>query len=202
MPDKTTTAPSFTVRRKWSIAFTVFLYTAAMLAMVVMLNYLGGRHFLRFSLSDHGNNRLSPRTLHLLNSLTNQVKIILYYDKRESLYRSVAALADEYKLAGRNITVQTVDYVRDFATAQTVKATYKLARLADKDLVIFDCNGRVKQIEAAALADYAMEQVPNEKEREFRKAAKAFKGEWLFNAALLNVPNPTRLLPCFLSRHA
>jgi hypothetical protein len=200
MPDKPTTAPSFTVRRKWSIAFTVFLYTAAMLALVVMLNYLGGRHFLRFSLSDQGNDRLSPRTLHLLNSLTNQVKIILYYDKRDSLYPSVAALAGEYKLAGRNITVQTVDYVRDFATAQTVKATYKLARLVDKDLVIFDCNGRAKQIEAGALVDAVYEQVPNEKgEREFRKVPKDFKGELLFNSALLSVTNPKRLLACFLS---
>ena len=201
MPDNPTTLPSFTVRRKWGIAFTVFLYTAAMLAVVVMLNYLGGRHFLRFSVSANGDQSLSPRTLHLLNSITNQVKIILYYNKRdpESLYPSVAALAQEYKLAGRHISVQTVDYVRDFATAQSIKSAYKLARLVDKDLVIFDCNGRVKQIEAGALADPGVEQDFNEKgEREFRKLHKDFKGEMLFNSALLSVTNPKRLMACFL----
>ncbi|HEX4646082.1 MAG TPA: Gldg family protein, partial [Verrucomicrobiae bacterium] len=44
-----------------------------------------------------------------------------------------------------------------------------------------------------------LEQLPSEKEPVLRKVPKDFKGELLFNSALLSVTNPQRLLACFLA---
>ena len=60
---------------------------------------------------------LSCMTLGLLRSLTNDVEVILYYDREESLYPLVSALLSEYQLACPRIRVRTVDYIRDPAQA-------------------------------------------------------------------------------------
>jgi hypothetical protein len=52
-----------------------------------------------------------------------------------------------------------------------------------------------------ALATYVVEQVPNEKEREFRRKPAAFLGEMAFSAALLDVTSPKPLKACFLQGH-
>ena len=85
----------------------------------------------------------------MLRSLTNQVKVTLYYDTEddESLYSTVADLLGEYRLVNPRITVQTVDYMRDPGPAQKVKAKYNLSAPTDKNLVIFDCEGKVKIVD-------------------------------------------------------
>ncbi len=52
-------------------------------------------------------------------------------------------LLGEYRLVNPRITVQTVDYTRDPGLAQKVKAKYNLSAPTDKNLVIFDCEGKV-----------------------------------------------------------
>ena len=47
--------------------------TALVLAVVVMVNYLGAQFFGRFYLSSQTRVQLSPRTLTVLKSLTNHV---------------------------------------------------------------------------------------------------------------------------------
>ena len=82
----------------------------------------------------------------MLRSLTNQVKVTLYYDTadEESLYSTVADLLGEYRLVNPRITIQTVDYIRDPGLAQKVKAKYNLSAPTDKNLVIFDCEERAR----------------------------------------------------------
>src|SRR2546426_8801785 len=40
---------------------------------------------------------LSPLTLKLLKSITNEVKVTIYYDKNEPLYSTLAGLLNEYR---------------------------------------------------------------------------------------------------------
>ena len=75
--------------------------------------------------------QLSPRTLSLLHSITNPVKVILYYDKKEPLYTTVQDLLNEYARANPKISVRTVDYVRDPAAAQQIK-TEAIAQRANR----------------------------------------------------------------------
>jgi hypothetical protein len=193
--------PSFSPGRRWQIGFDVVLRTALVLAVVVMVNYLGAKFYGRYYLSSQTQVKLSSRTLSVLHSLTNQVTVTVYYDKTDDWYPTIIALLNEYRSANPKISVQTVDYVRDAGAAQKLKAQYKLASAKDKDLVIFDCDGRVKVVNGSALTQVKLEQVPNPTEREFRRKPIAFNGEMMFTTMLLAVMNPKPLKAYFLQGH-
>jgi hypothetical protein len=201
--------PTFSPHRKWAIGFHVLLLISVVLSVLVMVNYLSRDYFLRFHVSPHSKIDLSPRTVGLLRSLTNQVNVTLYYDRDEegSLYSTVADLLGEYRLVNPRITVRTVDYIRDAGLAQSVKAKYKdnLSAPTDKNLVIFDCEGRVKVVDGNALAHYTYEQVanetPGENKPKFLRKPAAFLGEMAFTAALLDVTSAKKLKAYFLQGH-
>ena len=90
------TKPSFSPYRKWGIGLNVGLTILVVLSVVVMVNYLGREYFKRFYLSERTKIQLHPRTLKLLESLTNQVNVTIYYDKTEELYSTVAELLNAY----------------------------------------------------------------------------------------------------------
>jgi len=191
--------PSFSPYRKWRIGFHVCLVSLLVLSVVVMVNYLSRDYFRRFYLSERTRIQLQPRTLKLLESLTNEVKVTLYYDKKDALYGTVSELLNQYAMANPKISVQTVDYQRDPAGGQKVKAHYGLASTTDKNLVIFDCNGKVKSVEGKALAEYTLEQMPDQSGP--RRKPVAFLGERVFTSVLLWVTSPKPLKAFFLQGH-
>jgi gliding motility-associatede transport system auxiliary component len=194
--------PSFTPRRHWKIGFDVAVRTILALAVVVMLNYLGAQFFHRFYLSSQTRVALSSRTLSVLQSLTNRVTVTLYYDKRDEFYPAIVALLNEYRSANPKIVVNTVDYVRDAGEAEKVKEQYKLDAVTDKDLIIFDAGGNhIKIVPGDALVQSTLEQIPNEKEREFRSKPVSFSGEMTFTSVLLALQNAQPLKAYFLQGH-
>jgi hypothetical protein len=193
--------PSFSPWHRWSIGFNVVVIVLLVFAVIAMVNYLSRDYFLRMHWSSRTKNTLSPRTEHFLASLTNQVKITVYYDKQEALYTTVADLLNEYALINPRLSVRTVDYLRDPASAQLVKAQYKLANPSEKNLIIFDCAGRQKVVDGNLLAKYTLEQVPNEKQQEFRRKPTEFLGEIWFTSALINVTSLKPLKAYFLTGH-
>ena len=100
---------SFSAGRRWGIFFSVMISIAAVASLMIMLNYLGARHFLRFSWSAKTSLQLSPPTLSLLDTITNDVKVTIYYDKTDSLYFDIADLLNEYHLANPRISVQSLN---------------------------------------------------------------------------------------------
>lgn len=193
---------SFSRSRRWSILFSVIASIVAVIALVGMLNYLAARHYTRFSWSSRTKAQLSPQTLNLLNSITNDIKVTVYFDKKHELYTLVDSLLSEYHGKNRHISIETVDYVNNPAGAEKVKATYGLRSAAQKDLVIFEANGRTNYVEQSFLGDYTIDPQQNEKgEREFRYVLKSFKGELYFNAALLRVTSTKPFKAYFVAPH-
>ena len=190
MPTAAQPKPSFTPHRKWSIGFNVFLIVLIVFSVVGMVNYLSQDYFYRLHWSTRTKVELSPLTVKFLNSLTNQVRIIVYYDKEEPLYGTVMALLNEYRLSNPRISLQTVDYIRDPAAANEIKKNYKLAAVTDRNLIIFDCEGKSQPVPGDVLAKYVNEQVPNEKQPTFRRKPTEFYGEKWFTSALLAVTSP------------
>jgi hypothetical protein len=202
MADTPKAQPSFSPGRKWRAGFSVVIGIVALLAIVVMANYMSRNYFFHRSfLSSQTRVQLSAQTLGLLKSITNDVKITLYYDKTDPMFNTIAALATEYRLANPGISVETVDYTSDTVSAQRIKAKYELDSPTDKDLVIFECEGRTKRVAGDALTETTLEPVANEREREFRRRPVAFKGEMLFSAMLLAVSSPQPLNAYYLVGH-
>jgi hypothetical protein len=201
MPTDSKSQPSFSPGRRWKIGFDVAVRTALVLAVVVMVNYLGARFFGRFYLSSQTRIQLAPATLSQLKSLTNHVDVTLYYDKQDDYYPTIVALLKEYCAASSRLSVKTVDYVRDAGEAQKIKEQYKLNSPTDKNLVIFDCEGRVKIVPGDSLTQVKLEAVPNPKEREFRRRPIAFHGEQAFTSMLLAVTSVRPFKAYFLQGH-
>jgi len=196
------TTLTFSARRRLMACLAVVLSVTSVLAIVLLVNYASQRHWHgRFFLSSQTETRLSSQTLSLLRGLTNTVEITLYYDKSAALYTTVAALAAEYRLASPRVQVRTVDYLMDPAVAAQLKLQHNLSALTEKDLVIFECEGRSKIVPGSMLAEYTLEQLPNETELEFRKRPVLFLGEQVFTSVLLAVTQPKPLLACFLQGH-
>jgi gliding motility-associatede transport system auxiliary component len=197
--------PSFSPYRRWKIGLDIVVRTALVLAVVMMVNYLSAQFFHRFYMSSHTRITLSSRTLDVLHSLTNHVNVTVYYNKNDEMYPTVMALLDEYQLADPKISVRVVDYIRDAGEAEKIKEKYKLSSVVDKDLIIFDCKEQgeqhVKIVPGDALVQYTLQQIPNEKEREFRKKPVAFYGEMTFTSMLLAVTNPKPYKAYFLQGH-
>jgi len=187
---------SFSPGRRWKIGFDVVVRTALVLAVVVMVNYLGAKFFRRFYLSSQAQ-QLSSRTLSVVHSITNQVTVTVYYDKNNVIYPMIVALLNEYHSANPNISVKTVDYL-DAGEAEKTKEKYKrfFNSQGDKNLVIFDNDGRVKIATGDELAQYGPDGVAKDRRIEF--APVAFNGEMLFTAMLLWVESPEPLKAYFL----
>jgi hypothetical protein len=180
--------PSFSTGRRFGVGANVLVAVVALFAVLVMVNYLAARHYRRVHTGTRGQQPLSPQTLGVLAGLTNDVRVVVLFDRDEALYPQVNALLNEYRHASARLKVEVLDYVRNPAAAALLKSQYKLVHLADKDLVLFDCAGRVRVVYLSELSDYDLSDVIEGRSREVRRTA--FKGETLFTAALLGVSDP------------
>lgn len=203
--------PSYSAASRWRIGFDVALRTVLVLAVLVMLNFLGAKFFHRFYLSSQTRVQLSPRTLAVLHSLTNHVTVTLYYDRQDEFLPDIVALLKEYSAKNPKITVHTVDYNTDPGSAEKIKAQYRqyFTSPTDKNLVIFDCDNRVRIFPGNALTQYKdffkgvqpKADNPKQQELEFERRPIAFNGEQAFTAMLLSLASPQPLKAYFLQHH-
>lgn len=199
MSDAPHNHPSFSALRRWGIGLNVCLAVTAMLAIVVMANYLGARHFQRLRWAPHTDIELSPQTRLVLAGLTNDVHVTIFYDSNDALFGSVSALINEYRLASPRVVVDTVDYVRNPAGAELIKTKYKLSPSTDKDLVIFEAENRSRYVYGRELSDYDLSRLVSGQSREVKRTA--FKGEALFTSAILGVSSSVQPKAYFLQGH-
>jgi hypothetical protein len=195
--------PSFSPFRKWIIGLNVGLIIFLVFAVVVMVNYLSRDYFLHLRVSTQSKVRLFPRTVKFLQSLTNSVKVTLYYDKEDPFYTTIAELLREYESANPKISLRIVDYKRDPGAAQLLRTNYTFLGLnSAKNLIIFDGGEkRIKAVDGNALVQYVEKQVQNEKELEFTRKPTLFEGERAFTSALIAVTSPKPFKACFLTGH-
>lgn len=194
--------PSFSPWRKWGIVFNLALLVLLVLAVVVMTNYLSRECWWRFHVNSRTRLELAPGTVSLLKSITNQITVTLYYDKADPLYGTVKDLLSEFSLVNPRIQTQTIDYTRDAGAARKTKAHYRLTAPTDKNLVIFDCEGKPRVVPGDMLAKYVLEELGNEKEeRVLQRKITGFLGETAFNQALLDVTSARPLSACYLFGH-
>lgn len=207
-PAAAETAPSFSRGRSWGVGFHVGLSVAAMLALVVMANYLASRHFARWHWAGEGRQGLSPMTLQVLRSLTNQVRVVVFFDPEESpsLYSAVVGLLDEYQAVCPRLEVQKIDYMRQPDRANLIKDKYKLTlpevnqETSFRNLVVFDCPGRLPRVVyERQLSEYDFSGLFNRRTNEVKRVG--FNGESLFTEALIKVLDPHQNKAYFLRGH-
>lgn len=194
---------SFSAARRWALRLDYALRTLLVLAVVVMVNYLAARWYLRVPLSATARQPLSALTTGLLRSLTNDVRVTLYYDLRDPFFTTIAALLREYQNVNPRVRVTAVDNLWETGEAQRIKNQYAahLIGITNQNLVIFDCEGRVKIVPGNVLVEYTLELEPEEGQPVFRRKPVLFLGEKAFTAALLAVTSPRALQVCYVTGH-
>ena len=193
------TPASFSWMRRWGAALNLAITVAAVLVIVACVNYLVIRHYTRFHWSRDLEAQLTKRTQTILASLTNDIKIIAYYNSKDVLFPRVKGLLDEYEIASPRIHVQFVDYMRDIGTAQQIKQQYQLNSVSDKNLVIFDSNGRHKTVYEGDLSEYDTSKLIRGETNEVERTH--FKGELLFTSKIFAVANERSPVAYFLIGH-
>lgn len=191
---------SFIPSRKWAVASRVLLSIIAVGCLVLLFNHLATRHVVRFQLSKENRFELSPLTHQVLNSLTNEIQVIVFFDREQPLYSSVEGLLNEYKYTYPKLSLKTVDYYSDTAEAQLIKANYNL-NTGDRDLVIFSSSGKHKVVYSSELSDYDYDLagMMSGENKEIKRAG--FKGERLFTSAILSVADKGQPTVYFLQGH-
>jgi hypothetical protein len=198
-------ALSFSRLQRVGIGLNVLAAIFCVVALVVMVNYLAARHYYRWHLASRENYRLSPQTTHVLQSLTNQVNVIIFFDREEVLFGPVTALLREYAHTSPRVVVRHVDYTRNPSHANLIREKYALMFPAVKDqvffknLVLFECNGRIQACYERQMSDYDLSGIVSQKSREVRRSA--FLGESLFTSAIISVTEGAPRKAAFLTGH-
>jgi len=82
--------PSYEPGRRWSAGFNSLIGVVALLAILVMVNYLAATRLQwRYDWVSSQRPQLSPLTVASLSGLTNEVKAIVLFDPSSDLYRHV-----------------------------------------------------------------------------------------------------------------
>ena len=194
------TPQTFSWTRRWGAVINLTIAVAAVVAIAAMVNYLAIRHYKRYQWNRDTEAGLSRHTKAVLASLTNTVKVTVYVDREhEALFPRVNALLKEYEYASPFIKVQIVDYIRDGGTAKEIKEKYRLDMSSDRNLVIFDMNGRTKTVSMNELSEYDYSKLLAGQTNEIERTH--FKGELQFTSKIYSVATERSPVAYFLFGH-
>jgi hypothetical protein len=185
--------------RRLAIALTVLVSVLSMIAIVVMINYLANRHFIRVHVTEDPRHQLSPMTRQVLQGLAVDVRVIVFFepDPTGTLYSAVRALLTEYELLSPRLRVEYLDYRTNPARAAQLKDEFNLTASGDTDLIIFVGEGRHKIIYEKELADYDLSGILAGQPA--RRST--FNGEALFTSAVLSVSEASPVRAYALTGH-
>lgn len=181
---------------KTGAGFNVTVSSLALLAIVIMVNYIALRNPVYHSLSKDRFQPLSPVTVQVLTVFTNEVDVIVYYDPESPLFTQIESMLRQYQEANRNIRLETVDYIRKPARAEEIRSRYRVGSQV-QDAVIFANGENVKIVKRSELSDYNVDELVSGRTKQVRR--KSFKGESVFTSALLSVLHSDRPMVAYLT---
>ena len=152
-------------------------------ALVVMVNWLGYRHYVRADWTGSKMYTLSEKSLNVLKDVKDEVQVVVFMTGSTPLYSETKELLARYQAVAPKLKVEYIDPDRDPLRTKTLAQQFGVSAA---NTVVFAAAGRQKYVTSDQLAEYdysgmQMGQAPK---------MKAFKGEEQFTAAILGVVNP------------
>jgi ABC-type uncharacterized transport system involved in gliding motility auxiliary subunit len=172
-----TDTPSARASRR-SAGFQSLLNLGLALVILLLINYLGFKHYTHRDLSQSQFYTLSPKTEDVLKKLDSPMTIYTYLDeKNPGQAEQIATLLKEYeRVGGKNIEVEKID--PNFDITRAAELQKKLHFDGDDHLVIFEYKDRAPRfVKQDDLYDL----------NPMTGAAGAFKGEQQFTAAIISL---------------
>ncbi|MDD2675889.1 MAG: GldG family protein [Methylacidiphilaceae bacterium] len=152
------------------------------MAILIMVNYLGYKYYYRQDLSKSRYYQLSEKTIHILRSLTEPVRVTVCLVNNSPVRTEIDNLLRQYRyVAGDKLQIEYVDPALHLDRAEALAKRLKFD--LRENVVIFEYRDRHKFVNDKDMVDYDMGgamlgQSPR---------VKAFKGEQQFTAAILSL---------------
>ena len=163
------------------------------LGILALVNYIGGRRYVRFDWTRSGLYTLSPKTLSVLKELKTPVSVTVFMVEGSPLIRETREVLSRYQAKSASISVETIDPVRNRARAESLVKEYGIRG----GTVVFRSGDRKKYVTEDQLADLDFSRARMGGE----PTIKAFKGEQEFTSAILSVTQTRTPKVLFTSGH-
>ncbi|HEX2163879.1 MAG TPA: GldG family protein [Thermoanaerobaculia bacterium] len=149
------------------------------LALAVIVNYLGWKYHARLDWTESDFYSLSPRTEQVLAALEQDVEVIVFLDRADELYEPSRELLARYDAATPRLSVRVMDPERNLLEAQQLAAEYQL----DRPAVVFAAGEERRVVPATDLAEYDFSGA----QMGVGAEVEAFRGEQQFTRALVEL---------------
>ena len=189
---------SFSPSVRRVISQRVFLSAIIAVLCVLLANTLAIRNPTKIVLAKSANHNLSPLTKKVLESLTNDVQVVVLFDKQSDLFDPVRNLLIEYERISANIKLEFIDLARDPARAEEVQQELRLPANAPSSRILFSAQERVKIVNDSELSILDFSEFMDK--RVARRTH--FVGEKLFTSAIVAVNEGTQTKVGFITGHS
>ncbi len=184
------------MKRRWKSGASVSAAVALALASWVLVGWINQRHYWRYDCTADKTYSLSEKTRDILKALEKPVTITTLFRPGTLLEQNSRDLLQEYAGASKNITLVRIDPDRDAAKVEMLAKRLKLDSFQINS-VLFECEGRAKQVGASEIEEALPGANPFMPSQEPPK----FKGEEAFTSALLNLTQTKAPLIYFSTGH-
>lgn len=149
------------------------------LGILVLVNWLGARHYRRLDWTRSKLYSLSDKTVQVLKGLKTPVKATVFMSEGSPLWAETQEVLRRYREKSPMISVETLDPARNRARAESLVKEFGVRG----GTVVFQAGDKKKYVTEDQLAelDYARARMGGE------PTIKAFKGEQEFTSAILTV---------------
>jgi ABC-type uncharacterized transport system involved in gliding motility auxiliary subunit len=180
---------------RWQARVSNWLTVVLTFAIVVMVNYLGFRYYLRKDFSQNRYFELSEKTVQVLKGLKEPVKITTCLNS-SALQREIEGLLKEYQFRGGDkIQIERVDVAMDVERAEALSKKFHFD--LRENLVIFEYKDRNKYVNEQQIAEIDNSGIMMGRGPQL----KAFKGEQQFTATIQALVEGDAAKVYFLTGH-
>jgi len=164
------------------------------IALVLMVNWIGGRHYKRWDWTSSQLYTLSEKSLDLVRGLDSELRIVVFMVPGSPLFDQAEELLERYAAASNHIVLEYIDPEREPLRTKTLAEQYGVSMA---DTVVFIAGDRTKYVTSEQMVeyDYAGMQYGQQ------PTVRAFKGEEQFTSAILSLVAPDVPRVFFVTGH-
>ncbi|MBN2716149.1 MAG: GldG family protein [Deltaproteobacteria bacterium] len=188
--------------RKFQISLNVLISTIGLVAITVMVNYLGARHYRRLDWTSSKIYTLSAKTKAITGSITKDVTFYVLWSKADPLFSHLEEILAGYGDLSRHIHAEVLDPDQDPEQFQLIQSKYGKMKInemgeAGIEAGVFVVSGEnVKFLPSSAFQDF-----DDNMEMAGETPKVRFRAESELTAALIDVTNDNKQMVCFTQGH-
>jgi ABC-type uncharacterized transport system involved in gliding motility auxiliary subunit len=154
------------------------------LALVVMVNWLGARHYARADWTSSKVYTLSEKTENILSDLDQDIRVVVFMTFGSPLYDQVRELLDRYAAVSDHVQVEFIDPDREPIKTRQLAEEFGISVA---DTVVFTVGDRSKYVTSDQIVEYDYSGMQFGQGPQLR----AFTGEEQFTSAILSLVAPS-----------